>query len=186
MTVDNLTPLYRDLLTTIGEDPTRDGLLKTPERAAKALAFLTSGYNQSVEDVINGAIFESDMDEMVIVRDIEFYSMCEHHMLPFFGKISIAYIPQGKVIGLSKMARIVDVFARRLQIQENLTVQIAETILTHTNALGAAVVVEAKHMCMMMRGVERQSSVMTTSCMRGIFRDNPATRHEFLKLIQTV
>jgi GTP cyclohydrolase I len=180
-----LSDLYKQILVELGENIDRDGLQKTPERAARSMEFLTRGYTQSVEEIINGAIFESDMDEMVIVKNIEFYSLCEHHLLPFFGKAHIAYIPNGKVIGLSKVARIVDVFARRLQIQENMTVQIADTILTHTEARGAAIVIEAQHLCMMMRGVERQTSIMTTSCMKGIFRDDPSTRNEFLKLIRT-
>lgn len=181
--MDKLVPLFKDFLGQIGEDVNREGLVKTPERVAKSWAFLTKGYNESVDDIINGAIFESNTDEMVIVKDIELYSMCEHHLLPFFGKCHIAYIPNGKVIGLSKMARIVDIYARRLQIQENLTRQIAETLLEVTGAIGVAVVIEAQHLCMMMRGVEKQNSVMKTSCMLGIFRSNAATRSEFLSLI---
>jgi GTP cyclohydrolase I len=174
---------YRKLIESIGEDLDRDGLKKTPERAAKALQFLTSGYQQDVKTVINDAVFESSMDEMVIVKDIDFYSLCEHHLLPFFGKCHIAYIPKGKVIGLSKMARIVDVFARRLQIQENLTTQIANALLEHTQAEGVGVVISAQHLCMMMRGVQKQNSVMTTSCMLGSFRTESSTRSEFLSLI---
>lgn len=176
--------LYRQLLAEIGEDPAREGLVDTPKRAAKALRYLTRGYTEDIDHVVNGAVFESDNDQMVIVKDIELYSLCEHHLLPFIGKCHVAYIPSGKVLGLSKVARIVDVFARRLQIQENLTTQIADTILTYTNALGVAVVIEAKHLCMMMRGVEKQNSVMTTSCMLGVFRDDESTRAEFLSLIR--
>ncbi|MDF1766074.1 MAG: GTP cyclohydrolase I FolE [Gammaproteobacteria bacterium] len=174
---------YRTLLEQVGENPDRDGLIDTPLRAAKALEFLTQGYGMDVDAVINGAMFESENDEMVIVKDIELYSMCEHHMLPFIGKCHVAYLPQGKVIGLSKIARIVDMFARRLQIQENLTNQIATTIVEQTGASGAAVIIEAKHMCMMMRGVEKQNSTMTTSCMLGSFRKSQTTRAEFLSLI---
>ncbi len=175
---------YRDLLKTIGEDIDREGLKDTPKRAAKAFQYLTKGYHENVETVINGAIFKSDSDEMVIVKDIEVYSMCEHHLLPFFGKCHVGYIPNGKIIGLSKIARIVDVFARRLQIQETLTKQIAETLMKHTDCKGVAVVVEAQHLCMMMRGVEKQNSVMKTSCMLGAFRDEISTRSEFLSLIK--
>ncbi|MDA1353300.1 MAG: GTP cyclohydrolase I FolE [bacterium] len=174
---------FENIISGIGEDINRDGLLKTPERAAKAFENLTRGYDQNIDDVVNGAIFESDNDEMVIVKDIELYSMCEHHLLPFYGKCHVAYLPTGKVIGLSKIARIVEVFARRLQIQENLTQQIAETIESQTGARGVAVVVEARHLCMMMRGVEKQNSSMTTSAMLGIFREKQATRAEFLSLI---
>jgi len=181
---DKLTDNYASILTEIGEDLNRDGLKDTPKRAAKAMQFLTRGYNQSLEEVVNGAIFESDNDEMVIVKDIELYSMCEHHMLPFIGKCHVAYLPTGKVIGLSKIARIVDMFGRRLQIQENMTKQIAEAIMDVTKASGVGVIIEAKHMCMMMRGVEKQNSVMTTSVMLGAFRSKPATRSEFLTLIK--
>jgi GTP cyclohydrolase IA len=181
---DKLTQSYADILTEIGEDLDRDGLKDTPKRAAKAMQFLTRGYNQSLEEVVNNAIFESDNDEMVIVKDIELYSMCEHHMLPFIGKCHVAYLPTGKVIGLSKIARIVDMFGRRLQIQENMTKQIAEAIMEVTKASGVGVIIEAKHMCMMMRGVEKQNSVMTTSVMLGAFRSKPATRSEFLTLIK--
>ena len=173
----------RSMLVELGEDPTREGLASTPERVAKAFRFLTSGYEQDIDAVINNALFTVDYSEMVIVKDIELYSLCEHHMLPFIGKAHVAYIPTGKVIGLSKVARIVDMFARRLQIQENLTRQIAEAIQQVTNAAGVAVVIEAKHMCMMMRGVEKQNSIMTTSCMLGNFRDQQQTREEFLRLI---
>jgi GTP cyclohydrolase I len=175
---------WKAIIEAIGEDPNREGLQKTPERAAKAFKFLTRGYRQDVDELVNNAIFTSDTDEMVIVRNIELYSMCEHHMLPFIGKAHVAYLPQGKVIGLSKIARIVDLFARRLQIQEVLTKQIADCVNTAIDAKGVGVVIEAKHMCMMMRGVEKQNSVMTTSCMLGHFRDQPQTREEFLRLIR--
>lgn len=174
---------YLDILKAIGEDPGRDGLADTPARAANAMRFLTQGYRMDIDEVINNALFESDNDEMVIVKDIELYSMCEHHLLPFIGKCHVAYIPAGKVIGLSKIARVVDVFARRLQIQENLTQQIASCIIERTDAAGAAVIIEAQHMCMMMRGVQKQNSVMTTSCMLGVFRTQARTRNEFLSLI---
>jgi GTP cyclohydrolase I len=175
---------YTEILQAIGEDINRPGLQDTPQRAAKAMAFLTKGYEEDVDTVVNGALFPSDSSEMIIVKDIELYSMCEHHLLPFIGKAHVAYIPTGQVIGLSKIARIVDMFARRLQIQEQLTVQIAETIQEVTGAAGVGVIVEAKHMCMMMRGVEKQNSSMKTSSMLGSFRDNQATRSEFLSLIQ--
>jgi len=175
---------WKAIIEAIGEDPDREGLVKTPERAAKAFEFLTRGYRQDVNELVNNAIFTSDTDEMVIVRNIELYSMCEHHMLPFIGKAHVAYLPQGKVIGLSKIARIVDLFARRLQIQEVLTKQIADCVNTAIGAKGVGVVIEAKHMCMMMRGVEKQNSVMTTSCMLGNFREQPTTREEFLRLIR--
>lgn len=177
-------PLYRELLRGIGEDVSREGLVGTPQRAAKAFEFLTSGYQQDVQQLLNGAIFESANRDMVVVRDIEFYSLCEHHILPFYGKVHVAYLPAGKVIGLSKIPRIVDLYARRLQIQENLSRQIAEAVQQVTGAAGVAVVVEAKHMCMMMRGVEKQNSTMITSVMLGEFRDNAATRSEFLSLIK--
>lgn len=175
---------YSEIISAIGEDLSRPGLRDTPLRAAKAIQFLTRGYQQNIDDVINNAMFPSDSEEMVIVKNIELYSMCEHHMLPFIGKCHVAYLPKGKVIGLSKIARIVDVFARRLQIQENLTKEIAEVIINKTGAAGAAVIIEAQHMCMMMRGVEKQNSVMTTSCMLGAFRSSQNTRNEFLSLIQ--
>lgn len=175
---------WKAIIEAIGEDPDREGLVKTPERAAKAFEFLTRGYRLDVNELVNNAIFTSDTDEMVIVRNIELYSMCEHHMLPFIGKAHVAYLPQGKVIGLSKIARIVDLFARRLQIQEVLTKQIADCVNTAIDAKGVGVVIEAKHMCMMMRGVEKQNSVMTTSCMLGNFREQPTTREEFLRLIR--
>ena len=175
---------YRDILVGLGEDPEREGLLDTPKRAAKAMQYLCHGYTQSVEEIVNGALFASDNDEMVIVQNIELYSLCEHHLLPFIGKAHVAYIPNGKVLGLSKVARIVDMYARRLQIQENLSRQIAEAIQQVTSALGVAVVIEAQHMCMMMRGVEKQNSAMITSVMLGEFRENAATRSEFLSLIK--
>jgi GTP cyclohydrolase I len=175
---------YAEIIKAVGEDINRPGLVDTPERAAKAMQFLTRGYQQTVDEVVNGALFPSDSSEMIIVKDIELYSMCEHHMLPFIGKAHVAYIPTGKVLGLSKIARIVDMFARRLQIQEQLTVQVAESVQQITDAAGVGVIIEAKHMCMMMRGVEKQNSVMKTSSMLGSFRDNPATRTEFLSLIK--
>ena len=175
--------LYQQIIHSIGEDVNRQGLLDTPKRAAKAMSFLTSGYQETLEETVNGAIFDSDADDMVIVKNIELYSMCEHHLLPFIGKCHVAYLPSGKVLGLSKVARIVDMFARRLQIQEQLTTQIADSILKVTGAKGVAVVVEAKHLCMMMRGVEKQNSQMTTSAMLGQFRKNSETRAEFLSLL---
>ena len=175
---------YKSILEKIGEDPSREGLAKTPERASKAMAFLTQGYHQTLEGILNGAVFESDGDEMVIVKDIELYSMCEHHMLPFIGKCHVAYLPQGRVIGLSKIARIVEMFARRLQIQENLTKQVADAVQEVTGGLGVGVVVESKHLCMMMRGVEKQNSIMTTSVMLGRFKKDINTRNEFLSLIR--
>ena len=175
---------YLQILKEIGEDPDRAGLVDTPRRAAKAMRFLMQGYDINIDDVINQALFPSDTDEMVIVKNIELYSMCEHHLLPFIGKCHVAYLPNGKVIGLSKIARVVDVFARRLQIQENLTNEIANCIVDKTGAAGAAVIIEAQHMCMMMRGVEKQNSVMTTSCMLGAFRNSHSTRNEFLSLLK--
>lgn len=174
---------YKTIIKECGEDLSRPGLLDTPKRAAKAMAFLTRGYSQNLDDVINNALFPSDSREMVIVKDIELYSMCEHHLLPFIGKAHVAYIPDGKVLGLSKIARIVDMYARRLQIQEQLTTDIAETVRTVTGAEGVGVIIEAKHMCMMMRGVEKQNSSMKTSSMLGTFRNNPTTRAEFLSLV---
>ena len=179
-----IADLYSTLLKELGENVNREGLLDTPLRAAQTLDFLTKGYKQNVDELVNGAIFSTECDDMVIVKDIELYSLCEHHLLPFIGKCHVAYIPQGKVLGLSKIARIVDMFARRLQIQENLTREIADTILNQTDAEGVGVVVEAQHLCMMMRGVEKQNSVMKTSCMLGSFRDDSATRTEFLSLIR--
>ena len=178
-----LSQQYREILVGLGENPEREGLLDTPKRAAKAMQYLCHGYQQSLDEIVNGALFESDNDEMVIVKDIELYSLCEHHLLPFIGKAHVAYIPTGKVLGLSKVARIVDMYARRLQIQENLTRQIADAIQDVTQASGVAVVIEAKHMCMMMRGVEKQNSTMNTSVMLGAFRESNTTRMEFLQLI---
>ncbi len=174
---------FAKIIESAGEDLSRPGLVDTPERAAKAFEFLTRGYTQDVEHVVNDALFPSDSNDMVIVKDIELFSMCEHHMLPFFGKAHVGYIPNGKVIGLSKIARIVDMYSRRLQIQEQLSTQIAETIAKVTGAKGVAVIIEAKHLCMMMRGVEKQNSSMKTSAMLGCFRDKSATRAEFLSLI---
>jgi GTP cyclohydrolase I len=175
---------YSAILSQLGEDVTREGLVDTPKRAAKAMQYLCRGYQQTLDEIVNGALFSSDNSEMVLVKDIELYSLCEHHLLPFIGKAHVAYIPTGKVLGLSKVARIVDMYARRLQIQENLTREIAEAIERVTGAAGVAVVIEAKHMCMMMRGVEKQNSSMVTSVMLGEFRDNAATRSEFLSLIR--
>ncbi len=175
---------FKKLLQEIGEDPSRQGLRDTPKRAAAAFRYLSQGYSKDIKDIINKAIFNSDDDEMIIIKDIELYSLCEHHLLPFFGKCHVGYIPNGKIIGLSKVARIVDVFARRLQVQENLTKQIAETLMEHIGAKGVGVVIEAKHLCMMMRGVEKQNSVMKTSCMLGSFRKEISTRSEFLSLIR--
>lgn len=179
----SLEQQYTAILGQLGEDVSREGLLDTPKRAAKAMQYLCKGYQQTLEEVTNGALFSSDNSEMVLVKNIELYSLCEHHLLPFIGKAHVAYIPTGKVLGLSKVARIVDMFARRLQIQENLTKQIADAIQQVTNAAGVAVVIEAKHMCMMMRGVEKQNSVMSSSVMLGAFRESCNTRHEFLQLI---
>ncbi len=175
---------YKDVLGQLGEDPEREGLLKTPERVAKAMQFLTQGYYQDAKSIINSAKFHEPVSEMIVVKDIEIYSMCEHHMLPFIGKAHVAYIPNGWITGLSKIARVVDVFARRLQVQERLTVQIRDAIKETLNPIGVAVVIEAKHLCMMMRGVQKQNSVTTTSAFDGEFMKN-ATRSEFLKLIST-
>lgn len=175
---------FASIIASIGENLDRPGLLDTPDRAAKAFQFLTRGYNQTLDEVVNGALFPSDSEEMIMVKDIELYSLCEHHLLPFIGKAHVAYIPTGKVLGLSKIARIVDMFARRLQIQEQLTIQIAESIQQITGASGVGVIIEAKHMCMMMRGVEKQNSSMKTSAMLGSFRTNQATRNEFLSLLR--
>jgi len=174
---------YAQIIKAVGEDLTREGLIDTPKRAAKAFKFLNNGYEKTLDDVLNGAIFTADSEDMVIVKDIELYSLCEHHLLPFIGKCHVGYLPNGKVLGLSKIARVVDMFARRLQIQEKLTSQIADAIEQATGARGVAVVIEAKHLCMMMRGVEKQNSVMTTSAMKGIFRKDISTRSEFLNLI---
>lgn len=176
---------YRAIIKAIGEDDAREGLVRTPERAAKAMTFMTQGYGQKIEDIVNGAIFGTTNNEMVIVRDIELYSLCEHHLLPFLGRAHVAYLPNGKVLGLSKIPRIVDMFARRLQIQESLTQQIGNCIQDVTDAMGVAVVIEAKHLCAMMRGVEKQNSSMTTSMMLGRFRNDPRTRQEFLTLIKS-
>ena len=175
---------WAKIIEAIGEDLDRPGLADTPKRAAKAFQFLTRGYGQSVEEVVNNALFPSDSSEMILVQDVELYSLCEHHLLPFIGKCHVAYLPTGKVLGLSKVARIVDLYARRLQIQEALTVQIAETIMEVTEAEGVGVIIEAKHMCMMMRGVEKQNSLMKTSAMLGSFRTEHKTREEFLSLLQ--
>jgi len=176
--------LYRELLSRIGEDPTRDGLLDTPKRMEKSMAFLTRGYTMSIEEVLHKALFNVDYDEMVIVKDIEFFSMCEHHLLPFFGKAHIAYVPHGKVIGLSKIPRLVDMFARRLQVQERLTRQIADAIEEAIHPQGVAIILEAQHLCMMMRGVEKQHSHTTTSAMLGVFKTQLQTRNEFLSLVR--
>lgn len=176
--------LFKNIIKEIGEDPNREGLKDTPKRAAKAMQFLTRGYHQNIDEVINGALFASNNSEMVLVKNIELYSLCEHHLLPFIGKCHIAYIPDGKILGLSKFARIVDMHARRLQVQENLTNEIANTLQTITGAKGVGVVIEAQHLCMMMRGVEKQHSIMTTSVMLGGMRDDARTRSEFLSLIR--
>jgi GTP cyclohydrolase I len=184
--MDNkLADLYEGIIRGVGEEPSRDGLQDTPERAAKAMQYLTRGYTQSVEEVVNNAIFDTENNQMILVKDIELYSLCEHHLLPFIGKCHVAYIPTGKVIGLSKIARIVDMFARRLQIQENLTKQIADTLMTAISPAGVGVIIEAQHLCMMMRGVEKQNSMMTTSMMLGAFRDHDRTRSEFLELVKS-
>ena len=182
--IPELAGHIRQTLAALGEDPDREGLTSTPERAAKALAFLTQGYETRLEDVVRNALFTTANDEMVILKDIELFSLCEHHMLPFFGRVHIGYLPDGKVIGVSKLARIVDLFARRLQIQEQLTQEIAQAVLEVTGARGVGVLVEARHLCMMMRGVEKQNSIMKTSMMLGLFRKNAATRAEFLSTIQ--
>lgn len=182
--LDVLQSLVTEMLLALGEKPSRNGLLKTPERVAKALAFMTQGYHRDIDHLLNGALFPIEYDEMVIVKDIDFFSMCEHHLLPFFGKVHVGYLPNKKVVGLSKIPRIVDTFARRLQVQERLTVQIAETLSTKLNANGVGVVVEARHLCMMMRGVEKQNTVAVTSSMLGAFRSQQQTRLEFLKLIR--
>ncbi|MCI0508591.1 GTP cyclohydrolase I [Chromohalobacter marismortui] len=180
---EELATHYRAIIAGLGEDPDREGLRDTPMRAAKAMQFLNQGYGQTLESLVNGAVFESQTDEMVLIKDIELYSMCEHHLLPFIGKCHIAYLPEGRVLGLSKFARIVDMYARRMQIQENLTRQIAEAVQQVTQARGVGVIIEAQHMCMMMRGVEKQNSSMKTSVMLGAFRNNLTTRQEFLTLV---
>jgi GTP cyclohydrolase I len=177
--------IVTDLLLEMGENPKREGLISTPKRVAKSYEFLTSGYNMDIKKVMNEAMFEEKYDEMVIVKNIDFYSLCEHHMLPFYGKVHIAYLPDGKILGLSKFPRLVDVFARRLQVQERMTQQIADTIMEYLNPKGVGVVTEAYHMCMMMRGVEKQNSSATSSAMHGIFREDTRTRSEFLNLIRT-
>ena len=182
--VNVLQSLVTEMLLALGEKPGRNGLLKTPERVAKALAFMTQGYHRNIDQILNGALFPIEYDEMVIVKDIDFYSMCEHHLLPFYGRVHVGYLPSKKVVGLSKIPRIVDTFARRLQVQERLTVQIAETLKSKLNARGVGVVVEARHLCMMMRGVEKQNTVAVSSSMLGTFRSQPQTRLEFLKLIR--
>lgn len=176
--------LIRELIVKIGEDPEREGLLRTPERVAKSYEFLTRGYKQDLNTVVNGALFESESDDMVIVKDIEFFSLCEHHMLPFFGKCHVGYIPRKKILGISKVARIVDMFARRLQIQERLTGEVAGAMMEILDAQGVGVVIEAQHLCMQMRGVEKQHSITTSSRMLGIFRSELATRNEFMRLIR--
>ncbi|MGE5094560.1 MAG: GTP cyclohydrolase I FolE [Betaproteobacteria bacterium] len=180
---EKIEGLVRQLLVELGEDPEREGLVKTPLRVAKALAFLTHGYRQDLGEVINEALFTQKTSSMVIVKDIEVYSMCEHHMLPFYGRCHIGYIPNGKVFGVSKLARLVDMYARRLQLQERLTEQISEVVMNSIDAKGVGVMIEARHLCMMMRGVEKQNSVMVTSSVLGIFRDHLATREEFLTLV---
>ena len=182
--VDSMAAHYRELLDGLGEDVQREGLVDTPTRAVKALKYLTRGYHLDLEEIVNNAMFASDNDEMVLLKDIELYSLCEHHVLPVIGKAHVAYLPNGRVIGLSKIARIVDMFAARLQIQENMTRQIAEAIMKVTEARGVGVVIEARHMCMTMRGIEKQNSSMTTSVMLGAFREDPRTREEFLDLIR--
>ena len=181
--LDRIEVLVRQLLQELGEDPAREGLRDTPKRVAKALTFLTNGYRARLEDVINNALFTQDTSSMVIVKDIEVYSMCEHHMLPFFGRCHIGYIPNGRVFGVSKLARIVDMFSRRLQLQERLTEQISQVVMDEIGARGVGVMIEARHLCMMMRGVEKQNSTMVTSSVLGVFRDHLATREEFLTLI---
>jgi GTP cyclohydrolase IA len=175
---------FKKIIEAIGEDVNREGLRGTPKRAAKSMAFLTQGYHQSIEAIVNDALFQSDNEEMVVVKNIELYSLCEHHLLPFIGKCHVGYLPNGKIIGLSKIARLVDVFARRLQVQENLTKQIAETIYHVTDARGVGVIIEAQHLCMMMRGVEKQNSVMSTSVVLGQLRTDPRSRSEFLSLVK--
>jgi GTP cyclohydrolase I len=180
---ESIAPLIEELLGRLGEDPKRDGLVRTPERVDKAMRFLTSGYQMKIEDILNGALYEVKYDEVVVVKDIEFFSLCEHHLLPFYGKMHVAYLPQKKVIGLSKIPRIVDMFARRLQIQERLTQEVAQTVQQMIEPLGVGVICEARHFCMMMRGVEKQHSGAMTSAMLGAFRDCKETRDEFLALV---
>ncbi len=175
--------IYREMLAFVGEDPAREGLLRTPHRVVESLKYLTRGYEQNVQTLLNGAIFHEDYDDMVLVKDIEFYSLCEHHMLPFYGKVHVAYIPNGKIVGLSKIPRLVDMFARRLQVQERMTIQIAEALEEALQPQGVAVVVEGAHMCMLMRGVQKQSASMVTSHVMGVFRSDRATRQEFMALV---
>lgn len=175
---------FRKIIEAIGENPEREGLRDTPKRAAKSIQFLTQGYQQNVEEIVNGALFDTVNDEMILVKNIELYSLCEHHLLPFIGKCHVAYVPRGKILGLSKVARIVDMHARRLQVQENLTREIAQTLMQITNAKGVGVIIEAQHLCMMMRGVEKQNSVMSTSVMLGLLREDPRSRAEFLSLVK--
>ena len=183
MNSDSLAEYVRHILAEIGEDPEREGLVKTPERVARALRFLTKGYEEDPQAVINGALFTEDYSEMIVLKDLDFFSMCEHHILPFFGKAHVAYIPTRKIVGISKLARLVEVFARRLQVQERMTNQIAETVAEQLRPLGVAVVLEAEHLCMRMRGVEKQNSTVVTSAMLGVFRDQQTTRQEFMNLI---
>lgn len=183
-TTQKLSDVYTKVLGEIGENPEREGLLKTPERVAKALQFLTQGYNQDPEEILRSALFHEEYSEMVIVKDIEVYSMCEHHMLPFFGKAHVAYIPNGTIVGLSKIPRVVDAFSRRLQVQERLTIEIRDSIQKTLNPKGVAVVLECQHMCMQMRGVQKQNSVTTSSAFTGLFMNNDSTRKEFIDLIQ--
>ena len=185
MNLPNVQKLVANLLSEIGEDPEREGLLNTPKRVAKAYEFFTSGYDKKIEEVLNNAVFNVKYDEMVIVKNIDFYSLCEHHILPFYGKVHVAYIPDGKVLGLSKIPRIVEMFSRRLQVQERMTQQIADIIEEQLRPQGVAVISEARHMCMMMRGVEKQNSSATASAVHGIFKDDPRTRSEFLNLVST-
>ena len=182
--VASMEQSFLNLLEAIGEDPKREGLIRTPARAARAFEFLTAGYRQSLDEIINNALFDSEASEIILVKDIELYSLCEHHLIPFIGKAHVAYIPNGKVVGLSKTARIVDMFARRLQIQENLTMQVADALMKALQPRGVGVVIEAKHLCMMMRGVEKQNSVMKTSCLLGTFKEDARTRSEFLSLLK--
>ncbi|MDZ7270812.1 MAG: GTP cyclohydrolase I FolE [candidate division KSB1 bacterium] len=181
---ERIRELVEQLLRAVGEDPSRQGLKKTPERVERALAFLTQGYQQDPEEILQKAVFDEQYDEMVIVKDIELFSLCEHHLLPFFGRCHVGYLPKGKIVGVSKIPRVVDVYARRLQLQERLTTQIADALWRHLQPYGVAVVIEARHLCMMMRGVEKQNSVMTTSAMRGVFQSERATRMEFMELIR--